>query len=444
VVSATKTILFRTALAYLVVTVLNITVFVVMVFENQIDLISENAVLRSQNVGTSLKSYLDETVSGKESLGEDLVAGFFRRASGFGALRLVVFSEAGDVLFAAGERTPRAAASANAEQFSAINTAIMKRDFEDKLFFHRIDRAARTVELFIPFVHSGDRLAVATVTLAMRDLDRQMTLLYRQCALMALFIVLVHSLFVVLVLRILILPLRTLLQGTARMAQGDLAVQVPVVRDDEIGRLARSFNEMSVALKRLNDEARDANPLTGLPGNLSIARCIGDRLKSGGNFAVLYCDLDNFKAYNDKYGFSRGDEAILFTRDSLLKAYASAGNGGTFIGHQGGDDFIVVASSDGWEPCTKRFVAMFDEGVRGLYAEVDAANGYIESVDRKGARQRFPLMTISVAVVLNQRRAYLRHEQMAESAAEVKKWVKGRPGTDRSGYAVDRRAGDDG
>jgi GGDEF domain-containing protein len=154
---------------------------------------------------------------------------------------------------------------------------------------------------------------------------------------------------------------------------------------------------------------------------------------------VLYCDLDNFKAYNDAYGFSRGDEAILFTRDCLRKSFDELGIQDGFIGHEGGDDFIAITDFDSWEPCVKHFIELFDSGVPLLYSDSDRANGYLESVDRKGIRQRFPLMTVSVAVVTNQWRAYARHDEIAQTAAELKKLAKRANGTNGSQFAVDRR-----
>ena len=223
------------------------------------------------------------------------------------------------------------------------------------------------------------------------------------------------------------------------MSRGILEVSVPVLREDEIGQLAHAFNGMSIALQKMRQEARESNPLSGLPGNLRIARHIDERLQAGAAIAVLYCDLDNFKAYNDAYGFSKGDVAILFTRDCLIKSFDELGIKDGFIGHEGGDDFIAITGFDDWERCVLRFMALFDPGVPLLYSEADRANGFLESVDRKGTRQRFPLMSVSVAVVTNQWRAYSRHEEIASTAAELKKVVKKSDGSGGSRYAIDRR-----
>ena len=438
---ATSSILFRTALAYLVITVLNITVFVLLVFENQIDLISQNAVLSSLNAGTAIKFSLDAFAADRTTLDAPVYRRIEDLAVKAGVVRTTVFGEDGKVLFRSGiGRSGSAeAGTATPEEFTAINAAILKRDFEAKLFSHSIDMAGRTVELFIPFTYAGDRTAVAEVTMPMRDIARQLGYLYRQCAIIAVLILALHSAFVLIVTRVLIRPLRSLLAATEKMSRGILEVSVPVLREDEIGQLAHAFNGMSVALQQMRQEARESNPLSGLPGNLTIARHIDERLMAGAAIAVLYCDLDNFKAYNDAYGFSKGDVAILFTRDCLQKSFAELGIQNGFIGHEGGDDFIAITGFDDWERCVRRFMTLFDAGAPLLYSEADRVNGFLESVDRKGTHQRFPLMTVSVAVVTNQWRSYSRHEEIAATAAEMKKVVKKSDGTSGSRFAIDRR-----
>jgi GGDEF domain-containing protein len=238
--------------------------------------------------------------------------------------------------------------------------------------------------------------------------------------------------------KMILIPIRKLNEATHLISQGQLEIRVPIVRDDEIGHLASSFNEMSVALQRMRDEAKGANPLTGLPGNLTIAKYIDDCLNAHRTIAVLYCDLDNFKAYNDKYGFTRGDDAILYTRDCLVAASKRKDVANAFIGHEGGDDFVVIIDYEYWEIFAKAFITTFDRGVFQFYNSIDARNGFIESINRKGERQRFPLMSISVAVVANKNRPYRRHAEMIAVAAEVKKYVKSQDG---SCYAIDRRTG---
>jgi GGDEF domain-containing protein len=301
-----------------------------------------------------------------------------------------------------------------------------------------IHRKTKLINLYIPFSYAGDKIGVAAIALYMIDIDKQMNYLYRQCVVIALIIVAIHFGFAVLFSRMIFFPLRKLNDATHLLAQGKLDIRVPIVSDDEIGQLASSFNEMSVALQRMRDEARGANPLTGLPGNLAIAKFIDDSLNAGRVICVLYCDLDNFKAYNDKYGFTKGDEAILYTRDCLVAIAKRKDMKDVFIGHEGGDDFVVVCEFPYWEEYAKSFITLFDRGIYQFYNSVDARNGFIESINRRGERQRFPLMSVSVAVVSNRQRPFRRHAEMIQVAAEVKKYVKS---IDGSCYAIDRRQG---
>jgi GGDEF domain-containing protein len=199
--------------------------------------------------------------------------------------------------------------------------------------------------------------------------------------------------------------------------------------------LVDSFLQMSRSIGEMQQTARAANPLTGLPGNVEIERHILDRLEGGVRFAVLYCDLDNFKAYNDCYGFARGDQVILYTRDCLTKA-AETAISPCFVGHQGGDDFVVVCTHEDWERVASSFVALFDHGIARFYNEADRARGFILSKDRQDREQRFPLMSVSVAAVSNQHRRFDSFGQIVATVSEVKHLVKGMTG---SVYAMDRR-----
>jgi HAMP domain-containing protein len=152
---------------------------------------------------------------------------------------------------------------------------------------------------------------------------------------MALLILLIHGAYAYFINLQIFKPLGTLLRGARSISSGDLETRVSIVREDEIGELSNAFNEMSVAIRNMHDEARGANPLTGLPGNITIANKIDERLAAGDLFAVLYSDLDNFKAYNDKYGFSKGDEAINYVKECLLASKEALGEQDVFVGHEG-------------------------------------------------------------------------------------------------------------
>ncbi|MBD3393382.1 MAG: HAMP domain-containing protein [Chitinivibrionales bacterium] len=433
-----NSILFKTGLIYLFVTLLNILLFVLMVFENQLDLIVENSVLNAMHKGSSLKYRIDTIIEGKRKLTPVTINKILKEAGTLAINTISLFREDGKVYVAIKDNRRIEKDEATLEDLKMINMAITKRGFEDKLFYHKVDEKKKHIALYVPFNFELDKIGIAAIDVAMKDIDRQRGYLYRQCVIMAALIVFIHVVFALILTKMFIIPLRNLMEATHRISRGELDTRVPIVRDDEIGQLATSFNEMSVALQRMRDEAKGANPLTGLPGNITIAKYIDDCLAAGRIICVLYCDLDNFKAYNDKYGFTKGDEAILYTRDCLMTVAQRKDMQNVFVGHEGGDDFVVVCGYEFWEAFAKHFITTFDRGIYQFYNSIDARNGFIESINRQGQRQRFPLMSISIAVVTNKTRPFRRHAEMIQVAAEVKKYVKSMDG---SCYAIDRRQG---
>lgn len=232
-------------------------------------------------------------------------------------------------------------------------------------------------------------------------------------------------------------PIAQLADQATRIAQGHLHEQVVVKTGDELETLAIAFNRMSEALIEMQFRDQNANPLTKLPGNLLIEAEINRRLQAGEPVAVLYLDLDHFKAFNDKYGFEQGDRVIKLTAEIMREvAGENAPANPNFVGHIGGDDFIIVTRPEAAEGICTLLCRLFDERIKGLYPPEDAARGYIVSVDRQGTRQSFPLCSISIAWVDNDGRLIKDFLELSSLAAEIKKLAKRQPG---SGYARDRR-----
>jgi diguanylate cyclase (GGDEF)-like protein len=178
------------------------------------------------------------------------------------------------------------------------------------------------------------------------------------------------------------------------------------------------------------------SPLTRLPGNLAIEAELRRRIDSGEPFSVIYLDLDNFKAFNDVYGFTHGDEAIVLLARVTVDVVRRRGTPNDFVGHIGGDDFIVVTLSERSEEIAKEIIAEFDRDIRNLYSAKDLRAGYIETRDRRGALNRFPIMTISMAIVSNDRSQLNNYAQVGEAAAELKRYAKSIAG---SVYVKDKR-----
>jgi diguanylate cyclase (GGDEF)-like protein len=174
---------------------------------------------------------------------------------------------------------------------------------------------------------------------------------------------------------------------------------------------------------------RGANPLTGLPGNLEIQTEMNSILARNMKFAAIYADLDNFKAYNDVYGFAKGDIAIKLTADILTDGIRDFGESEDFIGHIGGDDFLLITQPDKADQISQAVISRFDGRIRELYSEKDLEAGFISTCNSRGECIDYPIMTISLAIVTNEGCDFSDHLQIAEAAAELKKKAKAIPGS---------------
>lgn len=183
----------------------------------------------------------------------------------------------------------------------------------------------------------------------------------------------------------------------------------------------------------------DASPLTKLPGNTSIIHRIQDLIEREEEFALAYIDLDHFKSFNDKYGFSRGDEVLLMTARVIVNSIRGFMGTSTFVGHVGGDDFVFIVPPDKAEQACRQVIDNFDSIVPHFYDQEDRQQGAIHSVDRQGQAQIFPLMAISIAVVFN-RGGRLKHfGEASQIAMNLKKEAKKNPA---SCYVMDKRQSD--
>ena len=182
---------------------------------------------------------------------------------------------------------------------------------------------------------------------------------------------------------------------------------------------------------------RTISPLTGLPGNVQIQTELKKRLLRKEKFTVLYLDLDNFKAYNDEYGFLKGDEIIKFTAKSILVNVNNTEKSNMFVGHIGGDDFVAILDSDvEYEEICKKIISEFDKKVRYFFTEEDLNRGYFKIQNRKGKMEHFPLTSISIGVVVVDENRFANVLEIGEVGAQVKHIAKKHKG---SCYAIDRR-----
>jgi len=191
---------------------------------------------------------------------------------------------------------------------------------------------------------------------------------------------------------------------------------------------------------RRTERDLEANPLTKLPGNVSILNELSRRLETNALFAVCYIDLDKFKSYNDKYGFEHGDEVIRETARILLDAAQKMGNPEDFVGHIGGDDFVIVTTPHIVDRICKKIITDFENKAPSFYNEADRKRGYIIAFDRQSKEQKVPLLSVSIGVVTNELRKLDHVAQIGELGAELKAYAKS---LERSNYVKDHRKPED-
>ncbi len=224
---------------------------------------------------------------------------------------------------------------------------------------------------------------------------------------------------------------------TAKSLSADKVVGLTAGADDY---MIKPFDPIELVARvksalRRSKEMRAINPLTQLPGNVQIQEEVTRRVEAKSPFAVMYIDIDDFKAFNDYYGFLRGDEAIKLLSRCATDAIQAFGEDG-FLGHIGGDDFVAVVEADAAEKAADALGECWDRDVPALYHTDDVAKGYIEVVDRQKKLHRFPIATISIGIASNAHREITSHWEAAEIASEMKQFAKRHDG---SGYAADRR-----
>lgn len=205
--------------------------------------------------------------------------------------------------------------------------------------------------------------------------------------------------------------------------------------------ITKEMNEREIekriqAVLRRYKQNLDSNPLTRLPGNTTIQKILQQRIDAGQPFAVGYCDLDNFKAYNDCYGFYAGDRLILLSARLIRQAVEEFGQQDDFVGHIGGDDFVFICRPQNARHICEAITGRMQSEVPDFYSDRDRARGFIISRDRRGRVEKFPLVSISIAVVTNEHRTIKNIAEVSKIAGELKKAAKQKAGNQ---YVFDQR-----
>jgi DNA-binding response OmpR family regulator len=217
-------------------------------------------------------------------------------------------------------------------------------------------------------------------------------------------------------------------------ARGETADKVRGLRLGADDYLTKPFDAQELlaridAVMRRREAALQSSPMTRLPGGRAIDREVERRLEAQVPFALSYLDLDNLKAYNDHYGYAKADGVVLQTAGILREVVAAHGGEGAFLGHIGGDDFVLVTSPDRARPACREAIAAFDRVIPLYYDREDRERGYIEAKDRFGTPRRFAILALSIATVVVTPGRFRRHADLARAAAELKERAKAVPGS---------------
>lgn len=224
--------------------------------------------------------------------------------------------------------------------------------------------------------------------------------------------------------------------GTEHIAEGNFDFDPRIETEDEIGVLSKSFTTMGRRLRKLEEMYLDASPLTRLPGGIAIENVLKKRIESDRPLAFCVFDLDNFKAFNNRYGYANGSEVIKETARIIENAVKLKGSPEDFVGHVGGDDFVVVTTPLFMRDISNEIIKNFDSRIPEFYEPEDRERGHIRGKTRQGVEMDFPIMTISIAIVTNERRKLNSALEASEIAAELKDYAKTIP---KSVYVVDKR-----
>ncbi len=224
--------------------------------------------------------------------------------------------------------------------------------------------------------------------------------------------------------------------ATVHISEGNFDYDPQIKTADEIGSLPEAFLSMGKRLRKLEEMYLDASPLTRLPGGIAIENVLKKRLESSQPLAFCVLDLDNFKAFNDRYGYANGSEVIKESARIIENAVKAKGTSDDFIGHVGGDDFVVITIPSHMREISNEIINQFDAKIPSFYDPQDRARGHILGKTRQGIEMQFPIMTISIAIVTNERRNLTNPLEASEIAAELKDYAKTIP---KSVFVIDKR-----
>ncbi|MFA6349878.1 MAG: diguanylate cyclase, partial [Candidatus Omnitrophota bacterium] len=336
---------------------------------------------------------------------------------------ITLFDTDGKIIFSSEGLTPGETVSYK----DSNKTELLKElAAQNKWITSSVDKVRQKIYMYIGLGNeqTGALNYVAKLTLPLASISEALSQVYQPIIFATILVILANILLGYFLSKTVIGPIKILNKVTKIIAEGDLNVRTDIKTEDELEELGNTFNYMTEELIKMKERAENANPLTKLPGNIVIHEVIENRIKQNIKFMVIYCDLDNFKAFNDKYGIAKGDLAIKLTADIFKEAAKQKGDADVFVGHEGGDDFLLVTSPETAQAVADYITSEFDKRVRSLYDDEDLTRGYIIAHARDGSIKQFPIMTISLAGITNAHRTITSYGEVTNIAAEVKKKAK--------------------
>ena len=310
---------------------------------------------------------------------------------------------------------------------------------ENKWFISTTDQIFRQLYIYVALRVSPQEpiLYVAKISFSLGNIQDALFEVYKPVIITIIIIIALNIILGYLLSRTVIGPIKMLNEVTKLIAAGDLSIRTNILSNDELQELGLTFNYMTEELIKMKERAENANPLTKLPGNIVIREEVEKRIRENKLFMVIYADLDNFKAFNDGYGIAKGDEAIKLASEIFKEAVKTKGTTEDFVGHEGGDDFILMTSPEKAQEVADFITQEFDKRIRSLYNQEDLDRGHIVAQARDGTIKQFAIMTISLAGVTNGHRKITTYAEVTNIAAEIKKKAKS---VGSSVFVIDKRS----
>lgn len=222
----------------------------------------------------------------------------------------------------------------------------------------------------------------------------------------------------------------------------DLLTSSAFLEDETLKKKVKETSQFSVS-QDIEDSYADSkgaqrvHPLTNLPDPFFIQQEIDRRLSEGAKTAICYIDLDNFRAYNLRYGYQRGDKLLKFTALIIFDVTRDYGNANDVVGHLGGDNFVIITTPEKYPLVCSKLIENFDKLISQQYDREDRKNSYIININRKGEVLKYPIMPLTVSVVTNERRNLAHYAQIDDIANELKQYAQKMK---KSDFVVDKRA----